>query len=29
LAQINTARHINQVLRQYRTGGIALNGWLY
>jgi hypothetical protein len=26
LAQINTARHINQVLRQYRTGGIALNG---
>jgi hypothetical protein len=26
LAQVNTSRHINQVLRQYRTGGIALNG---
>lgn len=26
LARANTARHITQVLRQYRTGGIVLNG---
>lgn len=26
LAQVNTARHITQVLRQYKVGGIILNG---
>lgn len=26
LAQVNTARHITQVLRQYKSGGIILNG---